>query len=55
MRNRIQDHDTVASLGKKLDEHGTTTTRLLEFMKSFAQSLQEAQNSMAEQRKALAD
>ena len=46
-------HDTVAGLSKKLqlDEHGTTTAKLLEFMKSFAQSLQETQNSMAEQQK----
>ena len=48
-------HDMVASLGKKPDEDGTTTTKLLEFMKSFAQSLQETQNSMAEQQKSLAD
>ena len=32
----------MTSLGKKLDEHGTTTAMLLEFMKSFAQMLQEA-------------
>ena len=48
-------NDTVASLGKKLDEHGTTPTKLLEFMKSFAQSLQETQDSMAEQQKTFAD
>ena len=33
--------DRVTGLGKKLDEHGTTAM-LLEFMKSFAQMLQEA-------------
>ena len=34
--------DRVTGLGKKLDERGTTTAMLLEFMKSFAQMLQEA-------------
>ena len=48
-------HDTVATLSKKLDEHGATTTKLLEFMKSFAQSLQETRNSMGERQKTLAD
>ena len=47
--------DTVASLSRKLDEHGTTTAMLLEFRESFAQSLQETQNSMTEQQKTLAD
>ena len=43
----------MTDLGKKLDEQGTTTTKLLEFMKSFAPMLQDTQNSMVEQQKSM--